>query len=291
MPGRCRYKSGQALFSALKLRSEGLVPASAAPCADADFHFNLPRRRDSLPSCPLRSQEAKETLQGPRTPAHKAPAQMVPARPAMASYGGYAASGQPAAQPAYQLLSRLVLQGLAVASMVVPVGMRGDADGAGTGAVSVHMVSVLICLLGESSPVVKVIHIYRGRRSMPMSIRMIPASGEILGDADSGGSAGPSLSSTHCGLQRQCGAEGGKRSAVSGSPAQLASPIRLGSMSARQAAGASRPARLKGKRYGRLWPAGPSTDSHLVYPPYPQGRQSPGRRSTGATVSAPNPGT
>ena len=71
----CRYQSGQALFSPLKLRSEGLVPASAAPCADADFHSHLPRRRDSLPSCPQGSQEAKETLQGPRTPTHEAPAQ------------------------------------------------------------------------------------------------------------------------------------------------------------------------------------------------------------------------
>ena len=90
---RCRYKSGQALFTPLKLRSEGLVPAAQALTRLRDFHFNLPRRRDSLPSCPLRSQEAKETLQGPRTPAHEAPAQMVPARPAMASSGGFAASG------------------------------------------------------------------------------------------------------------------------------------------------------------------------------------------------------
>ena len=40
-PCLCRYQSGQALFSPLKLRSEGLVPASAAPCADADFHSHL----------------------------------------------------------------------------------------------------------------------------------------------------------------------------------------------------------------------------------------------------------
>ena len=90
---RCRYQSGQALFSPLKLRSEGLVPASAAPCADADFHSHLPRRRDSSSSCPRGSQEAKETLQGPHTPAHEAPAQWIPARPAMASSGSCAASG------------------------------------------------------------------------------------------------------------------------------------------------------------------------------------------------------
>ena len=124
-----------------------------------------------------------------------------------------------------------------------------------------------------------------------MSMIMIPAFGEILACADSADSAGPTLSGTHFGQQRQCGARVRKRSAVSGSPAELASPIRLEPMSARQAARASRPARLRGKGYGRLWPAGPSTDSHWVCPPNPQGRQSPGRRSTGATVSAPNPGT
>ena len=44
---RCRYQSGQALFSPLKFRSEGLVLASAAQSADADFNSHLPRRRDS----------------------------------------------------------------------------------------------------------------------------------------------------------------------------------------------------------------------------------------------------
>ena len=76
-----------------------------------------------------------------------------------------------------------------------------------------------------------------------MSIMMILAFGEILACADSADGARPPLSSTHYGLQRRCGARVGKRSAVSGSPAQLASPIRLELMSARQAAGASRPAR------------------------------------------------
>ena len=90
---RCRYQSGQALFTPLKLRSEGLVPASAAQGADADFHSHLPRRRDSPPSCPLRSPEARETLQGPRTPTPLAPAQKIPARPAMASSGSCAAYG------------------------------------------------------------------------------------------------------------------------------------------------------------------------------------------------------
>ena len=86
-------ESGQALFTPLKLRSEGLVPASATRGADADFHSNLPRRRDSSSSCPLRSPEVKETLQGPRTPTPQATAQKIPARPATASSGSCAAYG------------------------------------------------------------------------------------------------------------------------------------------------------------------------------------------------------
>ena len=71
-------------------------------------------------------------------------------------------------------------------------------------------------------------------------------------------------------LQRHQGPEVvGKRSAVSGSPAELASPIRLGSTSAHRPAEAGRTAHIKGKRYGRQWPAEPSTDSHQVYPPNP----------------------
>ena len=81
---------------------------------------------------------------------------------------------------------------------------------------------------------------------------MIPAFGEILVRADGADGARPPLSSTHYGLQRRCGAEEGKRSAAFGSPAELASPIRLGSMSARQSAEAARPAQYKGKRYARL---------------------------------------
>ena len=81
---------------------------------------------------------------------------------------------------------------------------------------------------------------------------LISAFGEILVSADGADGARPPLSSTHYGLQRRCGAEVDQRSAAFGSPAQLASPIRLGSMSARQSAEAARPARLKGKRYARL---------------------------------------
>ena len=105
-----------------------------------------------------------------------------------------------------------------------------------------------------------------------MLMPMLSAFGEIHADADWADSARPPLSGTHSGLQRWCGARVEKRSAVSGSPAQLASPIRLGSMSAHRPAGAGRTAHIKGKRYGRQWPAQPSTDSHLVYPPSPQGR-------------------
>ena len=47
-------------------------------------------------------------------------------------------------------------------------------------------------------------------------------------------------------FRRRCGAKGvGKRSSVSGSPAQPASPIRLGLMSAQRPAYAWRPARLE----------------------------------------------
>ena len=81
---------------------------------------------------------------------------------------------------------------------------------------------------------------------------MIPAFGEILGSADGADGARPPLSGTHYGLQRRCGAKVDQRSAVFGSPAQLASPIRLESMSARQSAEAAKPARLKEKRYARL---------------------------------------
>ena len=57
---------------------------------------------------------------------------------------------------------------------------------------------------------------------------MIPAFGEILVRADSADGARAPLSGTHYALQRRCGAEGEKRSVAFGSPAELASPIRLG---------------------------------------------------------------
>ena len=100
---------------------------------------------------------------------------------------------------------------------------------------------VLIVLLGKWIP-----------RADIADMPMIPAFGEILGRADGADGARPPLSSTHYGLQRRCGAGVDQRSAVLGSPAQLASPIRLVSMSARQSAEAAKPARLKEKRYARL---------------------------------------
>ena len=120
---------------------------------------------------------------------------------------------------------------------------------------------VLMVLLGKWIP-----------RADIADMPMIPAFGEILVSADGADGARPPLSSTHYGLQRRCGAGVDQRSAVFGSPAELASPIRLESMSARQSANAARPARLKGKRYGRLCRVKPATDSHLVHPPDPQGR-------------------
>lgn len=61
----------------------------------------------------------------------------------------------------------------------------------------------------------------------------------------------------------------------------------------RAAIGLSSPSRTdrKEKRYGRLWPDKPSTDSHPFIPPTPRGDNRPGGRSSSATVSAQNPGT
>ena len=154
-----------------------------------------------------------------------------------------------------------MVQVLAVEVMVVLIVVEVKANAPSASACFVYIVSVLIVLLGISRPGADV-------ADMPM----IPAFGEILVSADRADGARPPLSSTHYGLQRRCGARVEKRSAAFGSPAQLASPIRLESMSARQSAEAARPARLKGKRYGRLCRGEPATDSHLVHPPSPQGR-------------------
>ena len=62
-------ESGQALLSVASNSQKGLVPASAAQSADADFHSHLPRRRDSQPSCPLRFPEVRETLEAAEPPA------------------------------------------------------------------------------------------------------------------------------------------------------------------------------------------------------------------------------
>ncbi len=143
-----------------------------------------------------------------------------------------------------------MVQVLAVEVMVVLIVVEVKANAPSASACFVDIVSVLIVLLGI----------------------LIPAFGEFFVSADGADGARPPLSSTHYGLQRRCGARVDQRSAAFGSPAQLASPIRLESMSARQSAEAARPARLKGKRYGRLCRGKPATDSHLVYPPSPQGR-------------------
>ena len=150
-----------------------------------------------------------------------------------------------------------MVQVLAIEVMVVLIVTEVKADAHSASVLSLYVVSVLILLLGKSIP-----------RADVVIFLMISAFGEIQADAVRADGAGPPLSSTHCGLQRRCGAEEGKRSAAFGSPAELASPIRLGSMSARQSAEAARPARSKGKRYGRLCqllsPKGPLSNRHRL---------------------------
>ena len=152
-------------------------------------------------------------------------------------------------------------QVLAVGVMMVSVVIEVNANTASASVLSLYIVSVFILLYRKMRPWADV-------ADMPM----IPAFGEILVRADGADGARPPLSSTHYGLQRQCGARVDQRSAAFGSPAELASPIRLGYMSARRPDKAVRPARLRGKRYGRLCRGKPATDSHLVHPPSPQGR-------------------
>ena len=134
-----------------------------------------------------------------------------------------------------------MVQVLAVGVMLVSVVIEVNANTASACVLSLYIVSVLILLYRKMRPGADV-------ADMPM----IPAFGEILVSADGADGARPPLSGTHYGLQRRCGARVDQRSAAFGSPAQLASPIRLGYMSARQSAEAARPARLKGKRYARL---------------------------------------
>ena len=134
-----------------------------------------------------------------------------------------------------------MVQGLTVEVKVVLVVVVVCANSASACGIKVSVLLVLLYLLGIMRPGADV-------ADMPM----IPAFGEILVSADWADGARPPLSSTHYGLQRRCGAGVDQRSAAFGSPAELASPIRLGYMSAHQSAEAARPARLKGKRYARL---------------------------------------
>ena len=161
-----------------------------------------------------------------------------------------------------------MVQGLAVEVMLVSVVVEVKADVPCASVLSLYVVSVLILLLGELRLRADVIHIYQGMKPFFLMPMMISAFGEILVRADGADGARPPLSSTHYGLQRQCGAEGGKRSAAFGSPAKLASPIRLGYMSARRPGRAVRPAQLRGKRYGRLCqllsPEGPLSNRHRL---------------------------
>ena len=109
-----------------------------------------------------------------------------------------------------------MVQVLAVKVILMSEVVEVDADDTSTSAVSLPLVLVLIYLLGRMIPGADI-------ADMPM----IPAFGEILGSAEWADGARPPLSGTHYGLQRPCGAGLRKRSAVSGSPAELASPIRL----------------------------------------------------------------
>ena len=77
-------------------------------------------------------------------------------------------------------------------SIVVAV----NADGASANVISFLLALVLIYLLGRMRHGADIV-------DMPM----IPAYGEILGCADRTDSARPSLSGTHFGQQRQCGAK------------------------------------------------------------------------------------
>ena len=141
---------------------------------------------------------------------------------------------------------------MAVEVIVMLVEVEVNADGASASASVLYMISVLIVLLGNSIPGADILSLYLISVPFPLMPMMISACGEILGSADGADGDRPPLSSTHYGLQRRCGARVDQRSAVFGSPAELASPIRLESMSARRPDKAVRPARLRGKRYARL---------------------------------------
>ena len=121
---------------------------------------------------------------------------------------------------------------MAIGVMVVLFVEAVRADGASARVFKVSVLLVLLSLYRKLRLNADVIHIL-----------MIPAFGEILACADSADGARPSLSGTHFGLQRQCGARVRKRSAVRLCADKRPTDCRLGSMSARQAAGASRPAR------------------------------------------------
>ena len=88
-----------------------------------------------------------------------------------------------------------MVQVLAVKVILMSEVVEVDADDTSTSAVSLPLVLVLIYLLGRMRPGADI-------ADMPM----IPAFGEILGSADVADGARPSLSGTHYGLQRRCGA-------------------------------------------------------------------------------------
>ncbi len=184
-----------------------------------------------------------------------------------------------------QVLAVMVMLVLIVEVVRGRASVKVNANAASVSDIRVSLLLVLIVLYGQMSP-----------RADVVSLLMIPAFGEILADAMRADGARPPLSGTHYGLQRRCGARVEKRSAAFGSPAELASPIRLGYMSARRPDKTVRPAQLRGKRYGRLCqllsPEGPLSNRHRLPSgpfPRPPGEITPGRRGAGTSVSAPNP--
>ena len=116
---------------------------------------------------------------------------------------------------------------MAVEVIVMLVEVEVNADGASASASVLYMISVLIVLLGNSIPGADILSLYLISVPFPLMPMMISAFGEILVHADGADGARAPLSSTHYALQRQCGARVDQRSAVFGSPAELASPIRL----------------------------------------------------------------
>lgn len=105
-----------------------------------------------------------------------------------------------------------------------------------------------------------------------LSLLMIPAFGEILRQWDAKVSAGPPLSGTHYGLQRQCSAEEGKRSAAVGKSAYGRHTHLAGSNMLLYVGGAAAEEQdNNGRRYARQSRLTPP-QTRILYAPTPEGR-------------------